>query len=52
MSANRFICHRCNWNWPVHHWLPFDFSLARVAHRRHMRGHGKRPVDNGVGWCA
>jgi len=36
-SGYRYVCHYCVWCWPIKWWLPFDFELARWAHRRHMR---------------
>ena len=36
-TGYRFVCHYCVWCWPVKWWLPFDFELARWAHRRHVR---------------
>jgi hypothetical protein len=54
--GHRFICHQCAWNWSIHWWLPFDFKLARIAHRPHMRKlHASRPVrmaGGGVKWVA
>lgn len=36
-GQHRYLCHYCGWERPMHFWLPFDFQLARIAHRRHVR---------------
>lgn len=55
-GKHRYLCHYCDWNWPMHFLLPFDFRLASIAHRRHVRrkhtpSNGP-PLLYGVDWAA
>lgn len=39
MTALRYLCRDCRWEWKVHWWLPFDYELSVWAWKRHRRSH-------------